>query len=242
MMIIVLLLAALAIITWISMNRPATAPSMADQDVGNNAALDTLGELKVPDVTTGALAEAPKVLTDSNDDASKLLDANTATTSDLSLISLPESKPESNVDTKTKAAETPKPDDSKSLLVGLDTTGIDATQTESTPSGSSSTPTAQIQLRTPVPMANATATALVDAGRNTNQLDNAASDPANTPSFDTVSTPSQPVKIFPASTDPTQTGASPSSAVNKSNNTESKSGGSPDLWDGVKRTAPKVYS
>lgn len=235
MLIIVLLLAALAVITWISMNRSTSTPSMADKEIGNNAALDTLGELKVPDVTTGALADAPKAQPEANEHGLNLDELKPSNPGDLSLIDLPDSHKDTKVDVTEQSDA-----DSKSLLVGLDTSGIDASQTAPATTKTSTTPTAQIQLRSPVPLGNSGSTSLVDAGRRTEQLGNDSPSSTATPSFDTVSTPSQPVKIFPASTDPAQnSNASPSSSVNKNSQTDGNSGGSPKLWDGAQQTAPE---
>ena len=228
-LIVVLLLAALAVITWISINR-SPAASMANNKVGNDAALDTLGDLKVPDVTNGTAVNASSAKP--KESGLKLDEIKPSSPSDLSMIDLPDAVSGPG-QPKLEASS-----DAESLLTGLDTSGTDSALASSGASTStSSTPTAQIQLRTPVPMGSSNITSLVDAQKPAADMGNASLGSSTTVRAETVSTPTQSNKVFPANTDPTlNTSSTPSSTSSTGNN---PSGDSPSLWDGAKRTSPE---
>ncbi len=241
MMIVVLLLAALAVIAWISLNRPTVGSSMATSQVGNNAALESLGDLKVPEVSTGTVADVAKPQPTSSD-TGLIPDEIEPNPGDVSLIDLPKSPTPQSTDNQQP----------ESLSLGLDLAGVDASATNTSASTTASaTPTAQIQLRTPVPLGSSNVTSLVDAQGTVNQFGDSSTGTSSSPRVETVSTPTQPTKIFPANTDPAgltpavttpnSSGSTASSSATKpatnSNNTNTNSGSSPTLWDGAQRSA-----
>ncbi len=220
MLIIALLLAALAIVVWVSLNRGTPAPAMAEKNVGNDVALETLGNLKVPEVTPSSPNVAAK------------LDANTSTdelqpSQNVAIIDLPAGT--------TSALEQPKNTKAEpESLLSLDASGVDAAiaARPSPTANVESSPTAQIQLKTPVPFGASSGTALVDAQKPATGLSLAPSTAgsSNSARVETVSTPTQPTKVFPATIDPARP-----STTNSSNSNTSSSGGSPSVWDGAQQ-------
>lgn len=231
MLIIVLLVAALAVIAWVSLNRPANPPTMADKHEGNSNALDTLGELKVPDVTSPAVTDASKPSGVGIDEIKP------ATPSDLALIDLPDAKQESTNDL-SDPSQTGQPQAGQpgSLLLGMDSSAGTIASLGSTSSASATT--AQIQLRAPVPMGNSTISSLVDTDRTSaqpNDLGKPTVGSTTTPRVETVSTPSQPSKVFPPNPNYNNSDGSASATNSNSTSAGANSGSSPSLWDEAKR-------
>lgn len=238
--IVVLLIAALAVIAWVSLNRPTEAPAMANNKIGNDSALDTLGELKVPDVSSSSLTEISKPKTETADSGLNLDEIKPASPSDLSLIDLPDGHKDDIGNSNKPQAGQPG-----SLMVGIDTASTpDPAEALVNPS---SAPTAQIQLRTPVPMGSSNVTSLVDSQRSGSQLGNATPGSSTTAPVQTVSTPSPTTKVFPANpaygsgganantnTNTNGTGGTSASSTNGSP-TNSGTGSSPSLYDEAKR-------
>ena len=231
MLIVVLLLAALAVITWISLNPSSAPPSLAGKEVGNNEVLDSLGDLKVPDVQQGTLTSVPVTKPESTDSGLSLDEIKPSQPSDLAMIDHPDGQGQATAKANTE-----------SLMIGLEPSANDSSLAiKSDDAKSSTNTTAQIQLRTPVPMGGNQVTSLVEAQKPSSSTLLSSSSPGSStsPRVDTVSTPTQPAKVFPANTDATRSANSTSSTTSSSTSAtgNSKSGDSPALWDGAQKSS-----